>query len=65
MIRNQQRLDAAVAIVRDVVRNSWQPLEPEVDRAGALPEAVVQEMRDRGLFAFGVPEEYGGWGMTC
>lgn len=65
MIRDQQRLDKAIAIVRDVVRNSWQPLEPEVDRAGALPAAVVQEMRDRGLFAFGVPEEYGGWGMTC
>ncbi|MDF3075014.1 MAG: acyl-CoA dehydrogenase [Alphaproteobacteria bacterium] len=65
MIRDQKRLDRALENIRDVVRSSWIPREPEVDRLAHLPDDIVAEMRQRGLFAYGVPEEYGGEGMTC
>ncbi|MGE0153636.1 MAG: acyl-CoA dehydrogenase family protein [Reyranellaceae bacterium] len=65
MIRDQKRLDRALENIRDVVRNSWIPREAEVDRLARLPDDIVAEMRRRGLFAYGVPEEYGGEGMTC
>ncbi len=65
MIRDQKRLDKALATIRDVVRTSWIPREGEVDQTGCLPADVVAEMKQRGLFAYGVPEEYGGEGMTC
>ena len=47
------------------VRERLIPAEREVDRGRRrFPTAIVQEMRDMGLFGLTMPEEYGGAGMN-
>ncbi len=40
-----------------------QPAEEEVDRSDKVPDALVQEMKDLGLFGLTIPEAYGGLGL--
>lgn len=46
------------------VRDRLIPAEPEVIANEAIPEAILAEMRDMGLFGLTMPEEYGGAGMN-
>ncbi|WP_174299311.1 acyl-CoA dehydrogenase family protein [Caulobacter sp. S45] len=55
-----QLLDA----VRRFVAERLRPMEAEVAEADAIPEALVQEMRELGLFGLSIPEEYGGLGLS-
>jgi acyl-CoA dehydrogenase len=59
-----ETFDALLGTVRRFVAERLRPLEAQVDRDDAVPEAVVQEMRDMGLFGLSIPEEYGGLGLT-
>ena len=46
------------------VRERLIPAEREIIEADQIPEPIVQEMRDMGLFGLTMPEEYGGAGMN-
>src|SRR4051794_36969551 len=46
------------------VRNRLVPLEFKVADDDRVPEEVVAEMRQMGLFGLTVPEEYGGLGLS-
>lgn len=50
--------------VRRFVRERLVPLEEEIAETDRIPEAVIQEMRDMGLFGLTVPEAYGGLGLS-
>ena len=53
-------------IVNTVTRFIDERVRPNVaalERAGAYPDDLVQEMKDMGLFGLAVPEEYGGLGL--
>ncbi len=64
MIRDPVKFDALLADVRRFVRSECLPLEEEVDRSDVIPEALVQRMREMGLFGHSIPEAYGGAGLT-
>ncbi len=64
MALDQQTLDALLETVSRFVRNRLVPLEASVAENDAVPEDVIAEMRDLGLFGFAIPEEYGGLGLT-
>ena len=65
MIRDAQRLEALLADIRAFVREQWHPTEDEVDRTGAIPEAMVDTLRRKGYFGWSIPEAYGGLGLTA
>ncbi len=46
------------------VRERLIPAEDEVERTNEVPEAIVQEMREMGLFGLSIPAEYGGLGLN-
>lgn len=46
------------------VRDRLIPLEAHVAEEDAIPEDVVQEMRELGLFGLTIPEEFGGIGLN-
>ncbi|GHF45012.1 acyl-CoA dehydrogenase family protein [Seohaeicola zhoushanensis] len=46
------------------VRERLVPLEDKVAEDDAIPEDVVAEIREMGLFGMSIPEEYGGVGLT-
>ena len=64
MIRDEQMLEQLLSTLRDFVQNELRPLEHEVDETDAIPEHIVQQMREMGLFGLTIPEEFGGLGIT-
>ncbi|MFN3389584.1 MAG: acyl-CoA dehydrogenase family protein [Allosphingosinicella sp.] len=56
--------DLLLATVRRYVAERLRPLEARVEREDAVPEEVVAEMREMGLFGLSIPEEYGGLGLS-
>ena len=50
--------------LRRYVRDRLVPAEQAVIEGDAVPEDILQEMREMGLFGLTVPEEFGGAGMN-
>ncbi len=49
-----------IETVRRFVREKCVPLEAEVGETDEMPESIVEEMKQLGLFGLAVPEAYGG-----
>jgi acyl-CoA dehydrogenase len=64
MIHDRETLDLLLDAIRRFVRDRLIPAEVEVTEADAMPEAIVREMREMGLFGYALPREYGGLGLT-
>ncbi len=64
MALDQSTLEALLDTVRQFVRERLVPLEAQVAREDKIPERVVAEMRELGLFGMTIPEEFGGLGLT-
>ncbi|MFD1510244.1 acyl-CoA dehydrogenase family protein [Lacimonas salitolerans] len=56
----EQLLDS----VRRYVRERLIPAESQVEEGNDIPEDIVHEMADMGLFGLSIPEEFGGIGLT-
>ena len=54
---------AITEMVRGFVDNEVLPIAEEYDHEDKFPEAVVEQMRELGLFGVTIPEEYGGMGL--
>lgn len=50
-------------LVREYVRDRLQPLTMQVEEEDRVPDEVLGEMKDLGLFSIPFPEEYGGGGF--
>lgn len=64
MIRDQEILDQFLHSISKFVRERLVPAESEVAENDAIPDDIVQEMKDMGLFGMTIPEEYDGLGLT-
>ncbi|HEY0819129.1 MAG TPA: acyl-CoA dehydrogenase family protein, partial [Rhizobacter sp.] len=64
MIRDPEILTALVDSVRRFVRERLVPAEHEVSETDEIPPAIVDEMRELGLFGLTIPEAYGGLELT-
>jgi len=49
--------------VRRFVYNEIIPAEPRIEEKNAVPEELLQKMRDMGLFGLTIPSQYGGLGV--
>ncbi len=59
-----ETLAQLVETVRRFARERLIPLEEEVAETDRIPEAIIQEMREMGLFGLSIPEAYGGLGLS-
>ena len=64
MSLDPETFDLLLGTIRRFVAERLRPLEERIDREDAVPEDVVQEMREMGLFGLSIPEEYGGVGLS-
>ena len=64
MIRDPETFEALLDSVRRFVRERLVPAENEVAETDEIPPAIVQEMREMGLFGLTIPESYGGLELT-
>jgi acyl-CoA dehydrogenase len=59
-----ETFDALIETIRRFVAERLRPLEDKVAEEDEVPEAIVAEMREMGLFGLSIPEAYGGLGLT-
>ncbi|BBI71478.2 hypothetical protein HAALTHF_13330n [Vreelandella aquamarina] len=64
MIRDQETMQLLLDSIRNFVQEELIPREEEVAESDEIPEDIVSQMRDMGLFGLTIPEEYGGLGVT-
>lgn len=50
--------------VRRFVREELDPIAEQVEEEERIPEGIVAQMRELGLFGMAIPEEYGGLGLS-
>ncbi|MDK2755529.1 MAG: acyl-CoA dehydrogenase family protein [Blastomonas fulva] len=56
--------DALIEGVRRFVTERLRPLEAQVSETDEIPDDLVQEMRELGLFGLSIDEEFGGLGLN-
>ncbi|MEQ8407240.1 MAG: acyl-CoA dehydrogenase family protein [Gammaproteobacteria bacterium] len=64
MIRDQETINQLVDLIERFVRERLIPAENQLAEEGKLPNDLLQEMKELGLFGLTIPEEYGGLGLT-
>lgn len=64
MIRDPETLTLLLDTITRFVREKLVPAEAHVAEADQIPESIVQDMKDMGLFGMSIPEAYGGMGLT-
>ena len=64
MALDPETFDALIDTVRRFVAERLRPLEAEVEANDAIPDAVIAEMKEMGLFGLSIAQEYGGLGLT-
>jgi acyl-CoA dehydrogenase len=64
MALDSETLDQLLHTVRRFVRERLVPQEAEVAANDAVPPAIVDEMRELGLFGLSIPTEFGGLGLS-
>ena len=59
-----ESFDAFIEQLKRYVRERLIPAEADVIANDRIPEDIITEMREMGLFGITIPEEYGGAGMS-
>jgi acyl-CoA dehydrogenase len=64
MIRDADSLRLLLETVKKYVHERLRPNERLVEETDKVPEEIIQEMREMGLFGLALPEEFDGLGLT-
>ncbi len=64
MIRDQETLNQLVGLIDRFVSERLIPREAELAESERLPDDILAEMKELGLFGLTIPEQYGGLGLT-
>jgi acyl-CoA dehydrogenase len=64
MALDRGTLDALIDTVRRFVRDRLVPLEAQIAREDRIPDDVIEQMRELGLFGMTIPEQFGGLGLN-
>ena len=64
MALDPETFDALIDTVRRFVTERLRPLEAQVEADDAIPDEILRDMRDLGLFGLSIDEAYGGLGLT-
>ena len=59
-----ETLNQLILTIRKFVDERLIPLEAQVSEDDVIPEDVIQEMRELGLFGLTIPQEFGGIGLN-
>ena len=64
MLQLNDTQKSMIEMVREFVEKEVIPVADEMEHGDEYPEAIVEQMKEMGLFGITVPEEYGGIGET-
>ncbi len=61
---SDETLEMLTAAVRRFAREELVPAEPQVEEDDDIPETIVAQLKQLGVFGMTIPREYGGLGLT-
>jgi len=64
MALDAETRDQLIDTVRRFVTERLRPLEAQVSETDTMPDDVVAEMKELGLFGLSIPAEYGGLDLS-
>ena len=64
MALDQETRDGLLDVLRRFVTERLRPLEAQVAEEDAIPDDLLDDMRELGLFGLSIPEEYDGLGLS-
>ena len=64
MALDSDTLTDLLGAVERFVLTRLRPIEDQVAHEDHIPDAIVNEMKEMGLFGLSIPQEYGGLGLT-
>jgi acyl-CoA dehydrogenase len=64
MIRDSETLTLLLDTIGRFVREKLVPQEAHVGETDQIPDEIVRDMKELGLFGMSIPEAYGGMGLT-
>jgi acyl-CoA dehydrogenase len=64
MTQSSETVEQLASAVRRFVREELLPAEPKVEEDDDIPEHIVRQLKELGLFGMTIPEEYGGLGLS-
>ncbi|MCC6920642.1 MAG: acyl-CoA dehydrogenase family protein [Alphaproteobacteria bacterium] len=64
MALDTETREQLISSVARFVRERLVPIEDQVSQQDKVPDEIVREMADLGLFGLSVPQEYGGLGLS-
>ncbi|MGJ7914083.1 acyl-CoA dehydrogenase family protein [Massilia sp. LXY-6] len=64
MSLDTESFELLLAAVQRFIRERLVPAENIVEELDEVPSAIVEEMKEMGLFGLSIPEEYGGIGLS-
>jgi acyl-CoA dehydrogenase len=60
----QAEFEQLLDLLRDFVRREVMPAEADIDAADEIPERLIAQAIQMGLYGYALPEEYGGLGLS-
>ena len=64
MIRDQETMQILLDAIRSFVNEVLIPQEEAIAETDEIPESIISQMREMGLFGLTIPEAFGGLGVT-
>ncbi len=65
MALDKETFNQLLASIEKFVANELIPMEKKVADDDAVPPAIIEQMKEMGLFGLSIPEEYGGIGLSA
>ena len=64
MSQSNETVEQLAAAVRRFVREELLPAEEQVEKDDEIPQRIVDQLKELGLFGMTIPEEFGGLGLS-
>lgn len=64
MIRDKEMLTLLLDSINNFVDKALKPIEATVSKHNEIPDNIISQFKEMGLFGFSIPEEYEGLGLT-
>jgi len=56
--------DELLEVLRDFIRHEVMPAEAGIDESDEIPERLIAQAKEMGLYGYALPSEYGGLGLS-
>ncbi len=64
MSQSDETVTQLTSAVRRFVREELVPVEPKVEEDDEIPQSIIMQLKELGLFGMTIPEKYGGLGLS-